>query len=98
VAAVLVAEGAAPPNGEEGVSTDDNGSGGKDNCGGGGSGKDKGDDNNNNHTGASIVEGICGVDHGRTEIMNNFLHVWSLVVSIPHIVVSDRVFSRVQRN
>jgi hypothetical protein len=30
--------------------------------------------------------------------MINFLHVWSLVVSIPHIVVSYRVFSCVRQN
>jgi hypothetical protein len=68
------------------------------------SGKNDGDDDNDNHAGASVVGSICGVDHGRTfggrrkEIMNNFLHVRSLVMSIPHIVASDHVFSRVQRN
>jgi hypothetical protein len=94
-AAVLVADGAAPPNGEEGMSTDHNGSGG--------SGKDGGDNNNEDHAGASVVGSICGVDHSRTEIMNhflmnNFLHVWSLVMLIPHIVASDGVFSCVQQN
>ena len=70
-----------------------------------GSGKDNGDDDDDDdHAGASVVGSISGVDHGRTfggrreEIMNNFLHVWSLVVSIPHILASDRVFSRVRRN
>jgi hypothetical protein len=69
-----------------------------------GSGKDNGDDNNDNHAGASIVGSICGVDHGRTfgerhkEIMNNFLHVQSLVVTIPNILASDWVFSCVQQN
>jgi hypothetical protein len=101
--AVSVADRAAPPNGEEGASMDDGGSGGKDD-GGGGSGKEDGDDKDDDHAGASVVGSICGVDHGRTfggrceEIMNNFLHVWSLVVSIPHILASDRVFSRVRRN
>jgi hypothetical protein len=92
-----------PPNGEEGTSTDDSGSGGDDG-GGSSSGKDDGDDDNSDHAGASVVGSICGVDHGRTfggcrkEIMNNFLHVGSLVVSIPHIIASDRVFSRVRQN
>ncbi len=103
VVAVLVADGAVPPNGEEGALTDDNGSGGKDN-GSSGSGKDDGDDDNNNHAGASVVKSICGVDHGskfggrRKEIMSNFFYVWSLVVSIPHVVASDCVFSCVQKN
>jgi hypothetical protein len=98
---ILVADGAAPPNGEEGTSMDDDSSGGKDN-GSGGSGKDDSDGNDDNHAGASVVGSIRGVDHGRTfggrceEITNNFLHVWSLVMSIPHIVASDRVFSHVQ--
>ncbi len=102
-AAVLVADGAALPNGEEGASTDDDGSGGKDN-GGGSSGKDDGDDNYDDHVGASVIGSIRGVAHGRmfgghrNEIMNNFLHVWSLVMSIPHIVASDRIFSCVQQN
>jgi hypothetical protein len=67
-----------------------------------GSGKDDGDNDDNDHAGASVVGSIRGVDHGRTfggrrkEIMNNFLHVRSLVVSIPHIVASDRVFSCVR--
>ncbi len=100
--AILVVDRAALPNGEEGASTDDDGSGGKDN--GGGSGKDDGDNNNNNHVGASVIGSICTVDQGRTfggrreEIMNNFLHVQSLVVSIPHIIVSDLVFSCEQQN
>jgi hypothetical protein len=94
-AAVSVADGAVPPNGKEGTSTDDDG--------GGGSGKDDGDNDDDDHAGASVVGSICGVDHGRTEIMNNFLvnnflHVWSLVVSIPHIVASDGVFSHARRN
>ncbi len=88
--AVSVADGAALPNGEEGASTDDDG--------GGGSGKDDSDDDDDDHAGASVVESIHGVDHVRTEIMINFLHVWSLVVSIPHIVVSYRVFSCVRQN
>jgi hypothetical protein len=94
-AAVLVADRAVPPNGEEGASTDDDGSGD--------SGKDDSDDDDDDHAGTSVIGSIHGVDHGRTEIMNNFLmnnflHVGSLVMSIPHIVASDGVFSRVQRN
>jgi hypothetical protein len=101
--AAAVADGAAPPNWEEGASTDDNSSGGKDN-GSGGSGKDDSDKDDDNHAGASIIGSICSVDHSRTfgrrreEIMNNFLHVWSLVMSIPHIVASDHVFSCVRHN
>jgi hypothetical protein len=90
--AVLVADRVALPNGEEGALTYDNGGGG------GGSGKDDGDNDDDNHAGASVVGSIRGVDHGRAEIMNNFLmnnflHVWLLVVSLPHIVASDGVFS-----
>jgi hypothetical protein len=103
VVAISVADGAAPLNGEEGALMDDNGSGGKDNDGGG-SGKDDGDDDNDDHVGASVVGSIRGVDHGtmfggrRKEIMNNFLHVRSLVLSIPHIIATDRVFSCVRRH
>ncbi len=69
-----------------------------------GSSKNDGDNDDDNHAGASIVGSIRGLDHGRTfggrckEIMNNFLDVLSLVMSIPHIVASDRIFSRVQQN
>jgi hypothetical protein len=69
-----------------------------------GSGKDDSDDNDNNHAGTSVVGSIRSVDHGgtfggcREEIMNNFLHVWSLVLPIPHIVASDHVFSCVRQN
>jgi hypothetical protein len=88
VAAISVADGAAPPNGEEGASTDDDGSGGKDN-GGGSSGKDDGDDDNDDHAGSTVIGSICSVDHSRKfggfreEIMKNFLHVWFGRVNTP---------------